>query len=208
MYHGERFNGISHLVGALMAAGGAAVLITFASLFGDVWKIVGTSIYGAGMILVFTASTLYHSTPGPWKSLLRKCDHISIYFMIAGTYTPFCLVSLRGPWGWWLFGIVWSLALVGVLFEFTLAHRTRLPSILLYFFMALLAVAALKPLALALSWNGLLWLTLGGFLYVAGFFFYFFDEKVPHFHGIWHLFVMGGSTCQYLCILLYVVNKH
>lgn len=206
MYHGERFNGISHLIGSLLATGGAAVLITFASLFGDAWKIVGTSVYGAGMILVYTVSTIYHSTPGPAKRLLRKFDYISIYFMIAGTWTPFCLVSLRGPWGWWLFGIVWSLALVGIALEFLLAHRTRIPSIVLYFVMGGLALVALKPLTEALEWSGFLWLTVGAFLYVAGFFFFLFDEKVPHFHGIWHLFVIGGSLCQYLCIFFYVVR--
>lgn len=205
MYHGEKFNGISHLMGSLLAASGAAVLITFASLFGDKWKIIGTSIYGAGMILVFTVSTLYHSTPGPIKSLLRKLDHIAIYFMIAGTYTPFCLVSLRGPWGWWLFGAVWLLAALGIVLELTLANRTRIPSIILYFVMGFLSMIALKPLTETLLWNGFLLLSLGGFLYLIGFFFYFFDEKITHFHGIWHLFVIGGSLCQYFCIFFYVI---
>jgi len=205
MYHGERFNGLSHLIGSLLAAAGAAVLITFAALFGDSWKVVGTTIYGAGMILVYTMSTIYHSTPGPAKQFLRKLDCIAIYFMIAGTYTPFCLVSLRGPWGWWLFGIVWSLAVLGALLEVKLSHRTRIPSLILYFVMALLAVVALKPLTEALPWNGFLWLTFGGLLYLTGFFFYLFDEKVLHFHGIWHLFVIGGTVCQYLSIFLYVV---
>ena len=206
MYHGEKFNSLSHLVGGMLAVAGAAVLITFASLYGDVWKVIGTSIYSAGMILVFTMSTLYHSTPGPLKILLRKFDHIAIYFMIAGTYSPFCLVSLRGPWGWSLFSVVWSLAFLGLLLEFTLSHRTRIPSLVLYFAMALLAVVALKPLTEALPWHGFLWLTVGGLLYLAGFFFYIFDKKVSHFHGIWHLFVIGGSACQYLCIFLYVVS--
>lgn len=205
MYHGERFNGISHLFGSLLAAAGAAVLITFASLFGDAWKVAGTTIYGAGMILVYTMSTLYHSTPGPAKNLLRKLDCISIYFMIAGTYTPFCLVSLRGPWGWWLFGAVWSLAILGVFLELKMSHRTRKPSMILYFFMTLLVLVALNPLIKALPWNGFLWLTFGGFLYLSGFFFYLFDENVPHFHGIWHLFVIGGTACQYISIFIYVI---
>lgn len=205
MYHGERFNSISHLLGSLLAAAGAAVLVTFASLNGDAWKVIGTSIYGAGLILVYTVSTIYHSTPGSLKSLLRKFDYIAIYFMIAGTYTPFCLVSLRGPWGWSLFGAVWLLTLLGIVLEFTLSHRTRVPSLILYFVMGFLVVAALGPLTETLSWPGILWLMLGGLLYLIGFFFYIFDEKVPHFHGIWHLFVIGGSACQYLCILLYVI---
>lgn len=207
MYYGEKFNSISHLLGSILATVGATVLVTFASLFGDAWKIVGTSIYGAGMVLVFTVSTIYHSTPGPLKQLLRKLDYISIYFMIAGTYTPFCLVSLRGPWGWWLFGIVWAMSLIGVLLEIKLGHRTRTPTLVLYFLMAFLVVVALKPLTAALSLNGFLLLTLGGLLYLAGFFFYLFDEKVPHFHGIWHLFVIGGSALQYLCIFFYVVRR-
>jgi hemolysin III len=205
MYHGERFNGLSHFIGSILAAAGAAALITFAALFGDAWKIVGTSVYGAGMVLVFSVSTIYHSTPGPMKSLLRRFDRVSIYFMIAGTYTPFCLVSLRGPWGWWLFGIVWSLALFGILLEIIAARRAATPSFL-YFLMGFLVVVALKPLTDALSLNGLILLTSGGLLYLAGFFFYFFDEKVPHFHGIWHLFVLGGSACQYICIFLYVIR--
>lgn len=164
MYHGERFNGISHLIGSLLAAAGAAVLITFAVLFGDAWKVAGTTIYGAGMILVYLMSTLYHSTPGPAKNLLRKFDCISIYVMIAGTYTPFCLVSLRGPWGWWLLGVVWSLAMLGVYLELKMSHRTRTPSMYLYFIMGLLVVVALNPLIKTLPWNGFLWLTVGGLL--------------------------------------------
>lgn len=206
MYPGQRFNSITHLIGSILAAGGAAVLITFACLFGDNWKIIGACIYGAGMVFVFVMSTIYHSTPGPTKPLWRKLDHTAIFVMIAGSYTPFCLVSLRGPWGWWLFGIIWALAGLGTVLEFTLSQRNRIPSFVLYFAMGLISLLVLKFLITALSWNGFLLLMLGGLCYLSGFFFYIFDKKMPHFHGIWHLFVLGGSFCQYLCIFFYVVH--
>lgn len=204
MYKGEKFNSITHLSGAALSIAGAAVLITNAAWSGDVWRIVSTSVYGAMLILLYTFSTLYHSLQGRPKAIFQKLDHIAIYLLIAGTYTPFTLVTLRGPWGWWLFGINWSLALIGIIYEFTLAHRTRTPSLIIYVVMGWLIVFALKPLALALSVKGLFWLTLGGILYTGGVGFFLFDTKVKHFHGIWHLFVLGGSVCQYICILLYL----
>lgn len=206
MHHGERFNSLTHFAGGLLASAGAAVLITFAGLSGDLGKILGACIYGGGMVLVYAASTLYHSTPGPSKAILRKCDHIAIYLMIAGTYTPFCLVTLRGTLGNWLLGTVWALAALGALFELTLANKTRAPSIALYFLMGLLSLAALQPLAEGIPGNGFNWLALGGLLYFSGFFFYIFDEQVPHFHGVWHLFVIAGSACQYLCVLYCILS--
>lgn len=206
MYHGERFNGISHLFGALLATAGATLLITFAGLFGDTWKVVGSCIYGAGMILVYTISTVYHSSPGPEKNFLQKLDHIAIYVMIAGSYTPFCLVPLRGPWGWFLLTAVWSLVVVGTLLEIFYAHKSRIPSLVLYFLMGFLALLALGPLTTTIAWNGFLWLVAGGLLYIFGFLFYVYDEKFAHFHGIWHLFVIMGSFCHYVTVLFYVVK--
>lgn len=184
---------------------GASVLITLASLTGDVWKIVAASVYGATLVFLYLASTLYHSFQGPIKKILQKLDHIAIYFLIAGTYTPFTLVTLRGPWGWWIFGINWALALLGITFEFTLARKTRTPSLVIYVVMGWLIVAALNPLTSALAPAGMFLLALGGVLYTGGIVFFLFDEKVRHFHGVWHLFVMGGSISHYFCILLYLV---
>lgn len=205
IYHGERFNSISHLVGAVLAVVGASVLVTLASMQGDIWKIVSVSVYGGMLVLLYTISTLYHSIQGPAKKILQKLDHISIYLLIAGTYTPFTLITLRGPWGWWIFGINWALAALGIIYELTLSHRTRIPSLIIYVVMGWLIVVALKPLMAALPANGFFWLSLGGLLYTFGIVFFIFDEKVRHFHGVWHLFVLGGSIAQYFCILFYLV---
>lgn len=206
IYHGERLNSITHLVGAAVSIIGASVLITQASIFGDVWKIVGTSVYGAAMVLLYTISTLYHSLQGRPKQIFQKLDHIAIYLLIAGTYTPFCLITLRGPWGWSLLITNWVLAFLGILYELTLAKYSRTPSLIIYVLMGWMIVFALKPLAMALPLGALVWLTLGGVLYTGGIVFFLFDEKIKYFHGIWHLFVIGGSVCQYFCILLYLVR--
>lgn len=193
-------------MGAAISIAGAAVLITQASIFGDVWKIVSTSIFGAAMVLLYTISTLYHSLQGRAKAIFQKLDHMAIYILIAGTYTPFCLITLRDSLGWWLFGVNWGLAALGILYELTLAKRTRTPSMIIYIVMGWMIVVALKPLALALPFAGLVWLTLGGLLYTGGIIFFLLDHKIKHFHGIWHLFVIGGTTCQYFCVLLYLIR--
>ncbi|CAE78616.1 hemolysin III family protein [Bdellovibrio bacteriovorus] len=205
IYHGERFNSITHLVGAALSVAGTSVLITLATVTGDIWKIVATSVYGGMLVLLYTISTLYHSFQGRSKQIFQKLDHIAIYLLIAGTYTPFTLITLRGPWGWWLFGINWTLALVGITYELTLSHRTRVPSMIIYVLMGWLVVVAMKPLTAALPSAGIFWLALGGLLYTGGIGFFLYDEKVKHFHGIWHLFVLGGSACQYFCILFYLI---
>lgn len=205
IYHGERFNSISHLIGAVLSVVGASVMVTMATIQGDAWKIVGTSVYGGMLVLLYTISTLYHSFQGKTKKILQKLDHMSIYLLIAGTYTPFTLITLRGPWGWWLFGINWSLAVLGIIYELTLSHKTRLPSLIMYVVMGWLVVVAMKPLTALLPLHGLIWLTAGGILYTGGIGFFIFDEKVKHFHGIWHLFVLAGSIAQYFCVVLYLI---
>lgn len=204
MYYGERFNGYSHLAGALLALSGAVVLIVLAALRADVWKIVSFSTYGATLVLLYGVSTLYHSTRGRAKRVFRKLDHNAIYLLIAGTYTPFALVTLRGPWGWSLFGAVWGLAAVGVVQEFVLGKRTRLLSLVLYVLMGWLALIAVVPLIEALSPAGFAWVAAGGLTYTAGIVFYLYDEKFTHWHGIWHLFVVAGSAIHYFAILRYV----
>jgi len=204
MYYGERFNGYSHLAGLLLALGGAAVLIVLGALQGDAWKIVSFSIYGASLVLLYGFSTLYHSTRGRVKQFFRKLDHDAIYLLIAGTYTPFTLVSLRGPWGWSLFGVIWGLAGVGIVQELLLGKRTRVLSLTIYLLMGWTALVAVMPLIAALTPAGFALLAGGGVLYTLGIVFYLFDDKHAHWHGIWHLFVIAGSAAHYLVILWYV----
>ena len=204
MYPGERLNGLTHLGGALLALGGAVALIVLGSLKGDPWRIVSFAIYGATLVFLYLASTLYHSTRGRAKSVFRKLDHAAIYLLIAGTYTPFTLVTLNGPWGWSLFGTVWGLAALGILQELWIAKGARWLSLCIYLLMGWVALVAVVPLIRALSWSGFAWVAAGGLVYTAGIVFYLFDERFRHFHGIWHLFVVGGSAIHYAAIVLYV----
>lgn len=204
MHHGERFNSISHIAGAALAIPGAVALIVPAAQLGDPWKIVSFSIYGAMLLLLYVTSSLYHSTRGRSKDVLRKFDHCAIYLLIAGSYTPFTLVTLRGPWGWSLFGTVWGLALLGIVQEIWLAKGKRILSLAIYVVMGWLALIAAVPLLGALKIDGFLWLAAGGLIYTVGIVFYATDHKLRHGHGIWHLFVLGGSACHYFTVLFYV----
>lgn len=205
MYHGEKFNAWTHLIGALLAAIGAIWLLLLASLDGEPRKIVSVAIYGLALILLYSISTLYHSLRGPKKLVMRKLDHLSIYLLIAGSYTPFCLVTLHGPWGWWLFGIVWGLALVGMLQEIKPRSEARVLSIVIYAVMGWIVLVAIDPLLAALGRDGFIWLASGGVLYTVGIIFFAFDSRFRHWHGIWHLFVMAGSLLHYVAILRYVL---
>jgi len=204
MYHGERFNGYSHLGGTLLAIAAATVLILYGATEGDAWKIVSFSIYGTTLIALFGFSTLYHSTRGTTKRVFRKFDHSAIYLLIAGTYTPFTLVTLRGPWGWSLFGVVWGLAVVGIVQELTVAKGARWISLAIYIVMGWSAVIGVVPMIDALGWQGFTWVAVGGVVYTAGTVFYIFDEKYRHWHGIWHLFVLAGAAIHYAAIFIYV----
>ena len=206
MYRGEWFNSISHLVGAVAALVGLVFVVVEAALQGDPWKIVSFSVYGATLFSLYTISTIYHSVQGRAKRIFRKLDHLSIYWLIAGTYTPFTLVTLRGSgaWGWTIFGIIWGLALVGLALETLPQKGNRVLSVVVYVLMGWLVLVALKPLLAALPMAGFCWLLLGGIFYTGGLVFFFYDEKVRHFHGIWHLFVLAGSISHYLTILFYV----
>ncbi|MBV8465632.1 MAG: hemolysin III family protein [Burkholderiales bacterium] len=205
MYRGERFNGYSHLAGTILSVGGLAVLVTMAALHHDTWKVVSASIYGSMLVVLYFFSTLYHSVRGKAKAVLQKFDHSAIYLLIAGSYTPFTLVTLRGPWGWTLFGLSWGLAVFGIIQELTLGRRTRILSMILYVLMGWIVLIAVKPLIHALPTGGLGWLTAGGLAYSLGIYFFLNDERVPHYHGIWHLFVLAGSICQYISVLFYVI---
>ena len=204
MYYGERLNSFTHLTGAVLAAIGTPALIVLAARSGDAWTIVACAVYGVTLLLLYGSSTLYHSLRGRAKAVLRKLDHCSIYLLIAGTYTPFALVTLRGPWGWTLFGLAWGLAALGIAQEFVFGKGARRLSILIYMVMGWMGVAALGPLATGLGTGGLAWLLAGGLLYSGGIVFYLLDERVRHFHGVWHLFVLGGSTAHFIAIAFYV----
>ena len=205
MYHGEKFNAWSHLIGTVLAAIGAVWLLVLASSTGDLWKIVAVAIYGVTLILLYSISTLYHSMRGPAKRVMQKLDHLSIYLLIAGSYTPFCLITLRGPWGWTLFGIVWSIALIGMLQEIKPRSEARVLSLIIYAVMVWIVLVAVKPLIAALGMTGFKWLAAGGVLYTVGIIFFAYDSRFRHWHGIWHLFVMAGSLLHFVAILLYVL---
>ena len=204
MYPGERFNSISHLIGAVMALSGATVLVVVASRLGDPWKIVSFTLYGASLVSLYTFSTLYHSLRHRAKAVFRKLDHLAIYLLIAGTYTPFALVTLRGGWGWSLFGAIWGLAAAGMALEFLPRRGARILPVVIYVLMGWLVLIALKPLLQALPWAGFVWLLLGGLFYTFGIVFYGLDAKLRHAHGVWHLFVLAGSISHYIAIYLYV----
>lgn len=205
MYHGERFNAWTHLVGALLACAGAVWLLVLASLDGELRTIISVAIYGLTLVLLYSISTLYHSVQGRTKVLMRKLDHLSIYLLIAGSYTPFCLITLEGVWGWTLFGIVWTLAIIGMLQEIKPRSEARVLSIVIYAVMGWIVLIAVKPLIAALGMEGFIWLAGGGVLYTVGIIFFAYDSRFRHWHGIWHLFVMGGSLMHFVAVLRYVL---
>lgn len=205
MHHGEKLNTITHLIGAVIALAGLVILVVFASLKGEVWRIVSFSIYGASLFLLYLFSTLYHSSKGAVKAFFKKLDHIGIYLLIAGSYTPFVLVSLRGAWGWSLFGVIWALAIIGTLLDCFSSDERRIIQLIIYVVMGWIALIAIQPLIESLSLAGFLWLLGGGLFYSAGIVFYIMDIKKYHFHGIWHLFVLAGSVTHYFTIMYYVL---
>ena len=205
MYYGERFNAWTHLIGAVLALTGAIWLVASTAASGDAWKIVSTAIYGVTLVMLYSTSTIYHSVRGRAKAILRKLDHLSIYLLIAGSYTPFCLVSLRGPWGWSLLGVVWSLAVLGIVQEMLHKSGARVLSLVIYAVMGWIVLVAVGPLLDHLGAEGFFWLAAGGVLYTLGILFYAFDSRFKHWHGIWHLFVIAGSLMHFIAIFFYVV---
>ena len=201
----EIANGITHGLGVVFSIAGLAILTAFASVFGTVWHIVACSIYGVTQILMYTASTLYHSIPVPRaKKFLRLLDHSAIYLLIAGTYTPFALVNLRGPWGWSILIAIWGLAIAGIALQSRLIKLSRLVTALPYVAMGWVAVIAVKPLLDAVAPGGLWLLVLGGLAYTAGTIFYVW-KRLPFHHAIWHGFVLLGSVLHFFAILFYVI---
>ncbi|MCO6413811.1 MAG: hemolysin III family protein [Thiogranum sp.] len=205
MFNSERFNSISHLVGAALALAAAVVLIVVASRQGDAWRIVAFSIYGATLFLLYLISTLYHGLPpGRARRVFRVLDHQAIYLLIAGTYTPFTLVVMNGIAGWWMFGAIWGLALLGLVLDALPLRGPRVPQIVLYIVMGWLIVLAINPLLEVLPRAGFVWLLTGGIFYSSGVLFYALDDRYPWMHCVWHLFVLAGSISHYVAILVYV----
>ena len=200
----EIANSITHGLGAALSVAGLTVLVLLAALYGDVWQIVAFSIYGSTLIVLYLASTLYHSLQNPRaKRVFRVIDHAAIFVLIAGTYTPFLLISMRGVWGWTLLGVVWGLALLGVGFKIFFTHRFPVGSTLAYVLMGWLGVIAWKEAVTHIPAGGLVWLGLGGAAYTTGVIFYAW-KRLPYNHAIWHVFVLAGSICHYLAVLLYL----
>ena len=205
MYYGEKFNAWTHLVGAILATIGAVWMLVVATMTGEICKIISVAVYGVALVMLYSASTVYHSVRGRAKVIMQKVDHFSIYLLIAGSYTPFCLVTLHGTWGWTLFGIVWTLAIIGILQEIKPRSEARVMSIVIYAVMGWIVLVAVNPLIAALGMTGFIWLALGGVFYTVGIIFFAFDTKVRHFHGVWHLFVIAGSLLHFVAISRYVL---
>ena len=205
MYYGEKLNTWTHLVGVLLALAGTLWLMSITISSRDIWKIVSSAIYGVTLIGLYGVSTAYHSAQGKAKAVLQRLDHLAIYLLIAGSYTPFCLVTLRGPWGWSLFGVVWALAALGMFLELIPKSEARVLSVVIYATMGWIVLVAIAPLLEQLGKTGFFWLAAGGLAYTAGIFFYAFSKRFPSWHGIWHLFVLAGSTFHFIAISFFVM---
>ncbi len=215
MHQGEKFNTVSHLIAAIIAVPGLIYLLILAIATSDPWKISSASIYGVTLVLLYISSALCHGHSGRYEKLFEKMDHLSIYLLIAGTYTPYMLVTLRGVWGWSIFSAVWILAIIGMVLdswpklkpraEDLKKSPVRLLPLLIYLLMGWMILIAIRPLAEKLATAGLLLLALGGVLYTVGIIFFALSERMKHAHGIWHLFVIGGSVSHYISISKYVI---
>ncbi|HWH39145.1 MAG TPA: hemolysin III family protein [Usitatibacter sp.] len=204
MYPGERLNSYTHLAGSVLALAGGVTLVSMAAARHDPWRLASFSIYGLTLFLTYVSSTFYHGTRGRTKEIFRRLDHISIYLMIAGTYTPFAMVALHGTWGWRLLEAAWGLALLGIVQEVLVARGARITSLVIYLVMGWMGLVFGELIADALSMEGFLYLLGGGIVYTVGIVFYLFDERFPHWHGIWHLFVIAGSVVHYAAILKFM----
>ena len=201
----ELASALTHGVGAMAALAGSAVLITLAALHGDAWQLGASIVFGVTLLLLYVASTLYHSVQHPvTKGRLKVFDHCAIYLLIAGTYTPFTLIGLRGPWGWGLFIAIWTLAIGGVVFKLFYTGRFKRLSTLIYIAMGWLIIVAIKPMLNSLDAWTLGWLLAGGLFYTLGTYFYH-RESIPYSHAIWHLFVIAGSVCHFIAVTAQVL---
>jgi len=203
----ERLSSITHGVGALLSIAALAILITLASVHGDARRVITVTIYGASMLLLYLASTCYHACRHPRaKHWLKVADHIAIYCLIAGTYTPFLLVSVRGAWGWSLFCLLWGLTLAGAILKLFFIHRFDFASTMIYLAMGWIGVIAARPFLQALPGGAVALMVAGGLAYTVGVIFYLWDH-LPFNHAIWHVFVLAGSACHFFGVLFYVVPR-
>lgn len=201
----EIAHSVTHGIGALMSVIGLAILIVYSRKYGDTWHIVSSSIYGLTLVALYTISTLYHSVTRPdLKIALQKLDHAAIFLLIAGTYTPFTLVNLRDDWGWSLFGMVWSIAIAGMIMELIVKQRYKRISIALYLGLGWLVLVAIEPMITNVSHSGMILLLVGGLFYSLGVIFYVWKTLVYH-HAIWHMFVLAGSAFHFFAVFLYVI---
>ncbi len=201
----ELANSITHGLGLALSVIGSLVLMALSILRGDTWQIVSCSVFGATMVALYTASTLYHSFRNPrHKEIWKILDHSAIYLLIAGTYTPFTLISLRGWIGWTLFAVIWSLSIFGIILKCVFVHEFKIVSTLVYVVMGWIGIVAFKPLLAAVPVAGIVWLVAGGIAYTVGVIF-FACKRVPYNHAIWHVFVMAGSICHYFAVLYLVL---
>ena len=202
----ELANSLTHGIGLLFSLAALPVLVLAAAGGGDAWHVVAASVYGASLVLLYSTSTLYHALASPRaKAVLRRMDHAAIYLLIAGTYTPFLFGPLRGAWGWSLAGVVWGLALVGVLFKSVFGIRLPHLSTTLYLAMGWLVVVAIVPMLRTVPPRGIAWLVVGGLLYTGGVVFFVLDRRLRFAHAIWHLFVLGGSAAHFAAVLRYAM---
>ena len=202
----EIANTITHGIGLILSFVAFYILVCNSLRKSSILCVISCSIYGGSLVTLYFTSTLYHAcTHISMKKIMRKLDHISIYFLITGTYMPITLVALKGSLGWALFGLECGLFLVGILFKIFFGAKYGIVSVLFYLLMGSVLIFAIKPLFLALSFQGLLWVLLGGVFYILGIFFYATDQKFSYFHAIWHLFVLAGSICHFLVVLLYII---
>ena len=198
----EIAHAVTHGVGAALAVAGLVVLVWLAAMRADAWRIVSFSVYGATLTLLYLASTLYHAFPWPRvKRIFKILDHTSIYLLIAGTYTPICLVAMRGPWGWTLFGLIWAMAIGGILFKVFLIGRAKILSVAFYIAMGWLAVVAVKPMWVMLPKAAIVWIFAGGIFYTLGVVFYAM-KGVRYHHAVWHGFVLCGSVSHFFAMLV------
>ena len=204
--HEELANSLTHGFGFLLSVAGLISLVALTSVHGTIWHVVGCTVFGVSLVTLYLASTLYHSIASPrLKRFMRNLDHISIYLLIAGTYTPFTLIALGGAWGWTLFGLVWGLALLGILLKFISWHRHEKWSLGVYLTMGWVGIIAVKPMIELVPTGAVLLLLAGGIVYTAGTFFYTKDSAIPYAHAVWHLFVIAGSALHFLAVICYLV---
>lgn len=205
MEAGEKLNTFTHLGGAVLAFGASIPLLARGFYGNGHLGLFSTAVYAISLVLMYVCSTAYHGASGELKTLLRRFDHLSIYLLIAGSYTPFCMLMLDGSSGWILLGVVWGLAIIGILQETRPRKGARVLSMLVYLAMGWAAATMIEPLQAGLGTAGFAWLLGGGIAYTAGIVFYALDARLRHAHGIWHLFVLAGSTAHYVTIYWYVL---